>query len=111
MHKIPFLTIPCLLLFMLITSGCSNIPGIYQIDIRQGNYLDQALVNQLRPGMSKRQVEALLGTPLISDPFHQNRWDYVYSFRTDSELVEKRQVSLFFQGELLSRIEPGPNLR
>lgn len=95
---------------LLAAAGCSNMPGIYRIDIRQGNYIDQALVDQLKPGMTRRQVQFLLGTPLIQDPFHANRWDYVYTLASDGKLVEERRLSLFFQGELLSRIETGPHL-
>jgi outer membrane protein assembly factor BamE len=60
--------------------------------------------------MSKRQVQFLLGTPLLTDPFHSNRWDYVYSLQKDGELVQERHLSLFFEGELLNRIEGSDEL-
>ncbi len=75
------------------------------MDIRQGNYIDQKLVDQLHPGMSKSQVQYLLGTPLINDPFHQDRWDYVYSFQSGGGDVERRNLTLYFRGEILDRIE------
>lgn len=95
----------CLVALSLV--GC----GIYRPDVRQGNYVDQSLVNQLRPGMSKDQVQFLLGTPLLADPFHKERWDYVYRFQPGrGGKIEERRVTLFFQGDSLSRVDPGPGL-
>jgi outer membrane protein assembly factor BamE len=92
---------------VLALAGC----GIYRPDVRQGNYIDQTVVGQLRPGMSKEQVQFLLGTPLLVDPFRQDRWDYVYRFQPGAGgEIEQRRVSLFFQGDSLSRIEPGAGL-
>lgn len=91
---------------LLVASGCSSVsmPGLYKIDIRQGNHIDQTMVDNLRPGMSKRQVQFLLGTPLIADPFHQDRWDYLYSFRPGGDPGERRHISLFFQNDVLTDI-------
>lgn len=99
--------IAVLLLVALLGSACSfDVPGIYRVDVRQGNYLDPEALARLRPGMSKRQVQQLLGTPLISDPFNQERWDYIYAFRPEGEEPEEqRHLTLFFQGEVLARIE------
>ena len=95
-----------LLAVFLSATGCSSaVPSFYTVDVRQGNYLDQTMIEQLRIGMSKRQVRAALGTPLISDPFHQQRWDYVYSYLPDGDVVEHRHISLFFEGDTLARIE------
>ena len=91
---------------LLLTSSCASIlPSFYRIDIRQGNQIDRKLVDQLEPGMSKRQVEFLLGTPLLTDPFHSDRWDYVYNLIVDGKEVENRRLTVFFEGELLKRIE------
>jgi hypothetical protein len=61
-----------ILLLVLTATGCASlIPSFYTVPVRQGNYIDQATVGQLRPGMTKQQVQRLLGTPLIADPFHQ----------------------------------------
>ena len=70
----------------LVISGCNNIgsmdfPGVYKISIPQGNIITQEMVDQLRPGMTKRQVIFVMGTPLVRDPYHQDRWDYVYNFQ------------------------------
>jgi outer membrane protein assembly factor BamE len=89
-----------------IIAGCASItPSFYKLDVRQGNIVDPELIEQLRPGMSKRQIRDLLGTPLISDPFRQDRWDYVYLYYPsgDRSRGEQRQLTLFFEGEVLSR--------
>ena len=102
-------TFVCIVFFLILLPvvGCSSgIPSLYKIDIRQGNYVDQARVDELQPGMTKRQVQFLLGTPLIADPFHPQRWDYLYSFRpSGGEATEQRHITLFFDGDVLSRIE------
>jgi outer membrane protein assembly factor BamE len=77
----------------------------YRIPIQQGNVLDQDKVSQLQPGMAKRQVRYLLGTPMLVDPFHQDRWDYVYTFRPSRGDTVERRIALFFQNDQLARIE------
>jgi len=77
----------------------------YRIPIQQGNVLDQERVNQLQPGMAKRQVRHLMGTPMLVDPFHQDRWDYVYWYRPPRGESEERRVALFFENDQLARIE------
>ena len=68
--------------FVLFLSGCTKdkIPGVYRINIQQGNDITQDMVSQLKPGMTKNQVAYVMGTPLIIDTFHPNRCDYIYSF-------------------------------
>ncbi|OOZ41755.1 hypothetical protein BOW53_02660 [Solemya pervernicosa gill symbiont] len=95
------LLITLLLSATLTLSGCV----VHKIDIQQGNVVSQEMLDKLKPGMSKRQVRYALGTPLITDTFHQDRWDYVYSLSEGGKLKEKRRVSLFFEEEKLSRIE------
>jgi outer membrane protein assembly factor BamE len=88
--------------------GCNNItsldfPGVYKIGIPQGNIITQEMVDQLRPGMTKRQVIFVMGTPLVRDPFHQNRWDYIYSYQPGGGERGQERVSVFFQDDLLVR--------
>jgi outer membrane protein assembly factor BamE len=90
------------------TVGCNNIssldfPGVYKIGIPQGNIITQDMVDQLRPGMTKRQVIFVMGTPLVRDPFHQNRWDYIYSFQPGGGERGQERVSVFFEDDLLVR--------
>lgn len=82
-------------------AGCS----VYKIDIQQGNSLETRQVNELEPGMSREQVVYLLGTPLIQDPFHPGRWDYVYSFKPGGGEPESQHLTLYFDNGRLARID------
>lgn len=89
----------------LFFSGCSYlvgwIPSPYRPDIHQGNIISQEMVDQLKPGMTKRQVVFVMGTPLGKDPFHYNRWDYIYSNNPrDGDKVQKSVTLLFDKDEL-----------
>jgi len=89
-----------------LLAGCSNFKiGPHRIDVQQGNALDQDNLARLKPGLNRSQVRFLLGTPLIVDPFRDDRWDYVYVFHKAGRLAEQKRVSLFFEGDLLARIE------
>lgn len=78
----------------------------YRMDIEQGNRIDAELIEQLRIGMSPKQVEFLLGTPAVIDPFQPHKWHYVYYFkRGDDGVVEQRQMTLTFTNEQLSAID------
>lgn len=77
----------------------------YRIDVQQGNALEQEAVDKLKVGMTASQVRFLLGTPLLVDPFRNNRWDYVYNYRKAGKLTEKRRLALFFEGDVLARVD------
>ena len=77
---------------------------VYRPEIQQGNVLTQEQVNELRPGMTKRQVRFLLGSPMLSDVFHVNRWDYVFTLGIGSEPAEIRRVAIYFENDRLVRI-------
>ena len=95
-------------LLMAAISGCSSVPRIvteYKIDVQQGNVLTQDMVSQLRPGLTKDQVRFVLGTPVLMDMFHGNRWDYVYRLQKGSGDIEMRKFSVFFDaGDKLARV-------
>lgn len=88
-------------LFALLASGCGVL---YKVDIYQGNLLEASSVEQLEPGLSKRQVFALLGSPSVQDPFHRQRWDYVASIRKRGGDTEVKALVLTFQGDTLASI-------
>jgi len=95
------------LLVAVSLSGCGAVssfsfPGVYRIDIPQGNIITQEMVDQLRPGLSKRQVNFILGTPLVRDTFDQDRWDYVYSYQPGGGERAQERLTVFFDdnGEL-----------
>jgi outer membrane protein assembly factor BamE len=99
-----------LLLSFALLSGCGfvpQIPGVkpYRIDIQQGNFISQDLVAQLKPGMSKEQVRLTLGTPLLTDIFHADRWDYVYYRERPGEKRESRKLTVFFEDGKLTRLD------
>lgn len=92
----------------LLLAACSsvNVPlSPYRIDVQQGNALEQESVEKLKLGLTRSQVRFLLGTPLLVDPFHNNRWDYVFNYRKAGKLAEERRLALFFDGDVLVRIE------
>jgi outer membrane protein assembly factor BamE len=92
---------------LLLASGC-----VYQAALSQGNLLDQEDVDQLEVGMTRGQVRFLLGTPMIDDPFHENRWDYVYFLRIGRDkAIFKRWVSIYFAGENVSEVIKDQELR
>jgi len=76
----------------------------YKIDVRQGNYITQDMVAQLKPGMTRDQVRFVLGTPLVTDIFHADRWDYVYRFKPGRGEAQQRRLSVFFEGNNLVRV-------
>lgn len=90
-------------LAILAVTGCSSFgfPGVYKIDIQQGNIVTQQQIDQLRPGMTHKQVRFLLGTPLLTDTFSQERWDYFYSLKPGKGEREQKRLSLYFQGDQL----------
>ncbi|MHB1292659.1 MAG: outer membrane protein assembly factor BamE [Sulfuricella sp.] len=92
---------------ILLLAACSVTEKLtpYKIDIQQGNVVTQEMVAKLKPGMTKAQVRFILGTPLITDAFHANRWDYVYRYQKAGKLTEERKLALFFDQELLQRVE------
>ena len=94
-------------ILILLVSACSKdkIPGVYRIDIQQGNDVTQEMINKLKPDMSKHQVAYVMGTPLIIDTFHPDRWDYIYSFHPGNGKREQRRITLFFEQDKLTHIE------
>jgi outer membrane protein assembly factor BamE len=97
--------IPVFLIGLLATcSGCGII-GPHRIDVQQGNALDQESVAKLKPGLNRSQVRFLLGTPLLVDPFRNDRWDYVYVYYKAGRLTEQKRITLYFDGDTLKRID------
>ena len=84
-----------LLIAILLLGGCS----IYRMDIQQGNIIEPAKVAQLKNGLSHGEVMDLLGTPLITDPFHPDRWDYVYDHKPAYAKHERQRVTVFFDAD------------
>jgi len=84
-----------------VASGC-----VYRINIQQGNFLDQAAVEQVKAGMTRSQVRYLLGTPMVADSFNKERWDYIYYLKKGrSRHVDSRRVTVFFDGDKVARLD------
>lgn len=82
---------------LLALAGCS-FPGVYKIDIQQGNVVTQDMINQLRPGMTRRQVRFIMGNPLLTDTFHADRWDYLYSLQPGGGERQQERMTIVFNG-------------
>lgn len=95
-----------ILLALLLAACSSSLPSLkpYRMDVQQGNVINAKMMSQLRPGMTKSQVRFILGTPLIQDSFHKDRWDYFYQMRKAGTVVEQRRVILDFQNDLLKGV-------
>ena len=97
-----------LLIALAITclSACSFVgfPGVYKIDVEQGNIVTQEMADQLKPGMSRRQVRFIMGTPLIEDTFNQDRWDYPYVKRNGLNVLSESLLTVVFEGDTLMTV-------
>lgn len=89
-----------------LLGACSigNWSLVHRIDVQQGNVISQDALNQLTPGMTRRQVQYIMGSPMIADTFHHNRWDYVYLMEPGHGPVTERHVTLLFQDDKLASI-------
>ena len=76
----------------------------YRIDVRQGNWVTQEMVSQLKPGQTREQVKFVLGSPLMADMFHADRWDYIYRLQPGRGEAEQRRITVFFQDDKLVRV-------
>ncbi len=92
--------------------SCSSFNGVtsylkpFRIDVRQGNLVTQDMVAQLKPGQTREQVRFILGTPLVTDIFHADRWDYVYRFQPgrDNQELQQRRLIVYFEDGKLARL-------
>ncbi len=96
------------LILSLILAGLLSGCSVYTLDIQQGNIVDADKLAMLQPGMDKQKVLFILGTPLLRDPFHPERWDYVYTLKKQDEKMQEKRVTLYFDGGKLSRIVKDP---
>jgi outer membrane protein assembly factor BamE len=99
---------------VVLLAGCASVSeylpsvdsfAVYKIDVNQGNYLSQDMVDRLKPGMTKQQVRLVLGTPLVTSAFRDNRWDYVYEFSRQGRVREHRNFTVWFADDRLARWE------
>ncbi len=99
-----------LLPFLALCSACSSVEQVksyvtpYRINVRQGNWVNQEMVSQLKPGQTRDQVRFILGSPLVADMFHADRWDYIYRLQPGHGEAEQRRLIIFFQDDKLVRV-------
>jgi outer membrane protein assembly factor BamE len=103
-----------LVMLVPLASACSTwqdyVPdmrrfGVYKLDINQGNYVTQDMVDKLREGQSKQQVRLILGTPLVVSAFRDDRWDYVYEYTRQGKRIDQRKFFVYFTDDKLARWE------
>ena len=79
---------------------------IFRIDIQQGNLLEESVIDQVAVGMTRSQVQFLLGSPMVADSFHENRWDYTYYFKQGrSQEVERRWFIVYFEADRVVNLD------
>ncbi len=101
-RKWKFYPMRILLISLTIVCLCAcSFPGVYKINVEQGNIVTQEMVDQLKPGMNRRQVRFILGTPLVEDTFNQNRWDYLYVKRNGEKVLSESRLTVEFEGDAL----------
>lgn len=93
-----------LLISTLLCASLVSACSAHKLEIQQGNVIAPEMVAKLKPGMTTKQVRFVMGSPQLTDPFHKDRWDYLYTLRQNGAVTEKKHITLFFEGDLLSRI-------
>lgn len=87
------------------TTTSLEVPLVYVMDIQQGNIVDQDMIDQLRPNMTKKQVLYIMGSPMLVDAFHQKRWDYIYAEQPGGEMRQQKRISLVFDDDALVGVQ------
>jgi len=93
-----------------LLGGCTTWTSLgfltpYKVDIQQGNVVKQEDVSKLKPGLTKAEVKNILGTPLLNDPFHVDRWDYIYWYRAGNTVTEQHRFTVIFEQGKLARVD------
>ena len=105
--RIIFYIFVLIMLTACSAEGTRKLPGVYRIDIQQGNVIEQEMLNKLKPGMRKDQVHFIMGTPTIADPFHNERWEYIYTFSRGGNTRQQRHITMYFEEDKLAYLEGG----
>ena len=92
-----------LLLAGLLLQGCGYI--VYKMDVQQGNYVTQDVIARVKTGMTKAEVRQILGTPLVADVFHANRWDYYFSAEKNGRRQDRKLLSIFFENDKVTSVQ------
>ncbi|WP_198320744.1 outer membrane protein assembly factor BamE [Azohydromonas aeria] len=119
MHRL-FTRLPAVLLAAGSIAGCSSLQtsdnkllGVitpYRIEIVQGNVVTREQAAAVQPGMTRQQVREILGSPLLTDVFHADRWDYIFTIRRSGAEPQRRSITAWFEGERLQRLDTAQDL-
>jgi outer membrane protein assembly factor BamE len=100
---------------VVLATGCGSVDGAgrrlanavtpYKVEVVQGNFVSREQVEALQKGMAREQVRQVLGTPLITDLFHADRWDYVFTLKRQGVPPQQRRLTVFFANDVLDRVE------
>jgi len=108
-RRIPIIPSCSFVLFGWLLGACSSLPMLpltpYKMDIQQGNVVTPEMIAKLQLGMTRSQVRFALGTPLVVDPFRNDRWDYVYRYMKAGAVTEQRRLKVIFREDQLARVE------
>ena len=88
----------------------SRVISVYKVDVVQGHVVTREQLAALSPGQTRAEVQDILGTPLLADPFHPDRWDYAFSLRRDGKVVQRRNVVVWFENDHVKRVEASEDL-
>jgi len=121
MRRLVILNVAALLTAALLAGGCardkkqrdpygsdsvlSSLPFVYKMTVQQGNIITEPMVSRIELGMNREQVRYVLGTPLLTDMFHTNRWDYIYTIRRGHNPMETKRLTLWFEDDQLASID------
>ena len=96
-----------LLLLLLSLTGCGSIgfTGVYKLTIQQGNIVSQEMIDKLKPGMTRAQIQFVLGNPVLADAFDSQRWNYIYTIAYPDQPVIKQELIIVFEDNRLIRFE------
>ena len=92
---------------VLALSACGSLefPGVYKLTIQQGNIVSQEMIDRLKPGMTRSQVQFVLGNPVLADSFERDRWNYVYTIDIPGQAIIERELIIVFENDRLLRFE------
>lgn len=98
-----------------LLSGCAavrnfefrnlGIPPVHRVTIQQGNVITQEMIDRLRPGMTRRQVQFVMGEPVLGNTFQADRWEYLYTIQVGAQERRQQRLTLYFDGDALNRFE------
>jgi len=94
-----------LLLLSLVSCGSIEFPGVYKLTIQQGNIVSQEMIDKLKPGMTRAQIQFVLGNPVLADSFDSERWNYIYTIAYPDQPIIKQELIIVFENDRLIRFE------